>query len=85
MLLYGSVCVESGRHLPSTGFIVTWLIHYANMAVQYIALFHGCKTEKCKDEILCHFLIFARQNIDHGYTLEMSRIVGSNEYRQSMF
>ena len=43
--------------------------HYANMSVQYTAIFHGCKygnfqMKKCDD-----FLIFA-QNIDCGYTLE---------------
>ena len=48
-------------------------MHYANMSVQYTAIFHGYI-----------FLIFA-QNIDCGYTLEPPRRGGSNEYPQSMF
>ena len=45
--------------------------HYANMSVQYTAIFHGRKNGTCnyqmkKGDI---FLIFA-QNMDRGYTLE---------------
>ena len=54
--------------------------NYANMSIQYTAIFHGCKNgEKCYI-----FLIFA-QNIDYGYTLETHQRGGSNEYPQSMF
>ena len=47
--------------------------HYANMSVQYTAIFHGCKNgnfqmKKC----VVFFLIFA-QNMDRGYTLEPPR------------
>ena len=51
---------------------------YANMSVQYTAIFHGCKNDNFQMKIFDMFLIFA-QNIDCGYTL------GSNEYPQSMF
>ena len=47
----------------------TLLIHYANMSVQYIAIFHGCKNDNFHMKIFDIFLIFA-QNIDCGYTLE---------------
>ena len=51
--------------------------HYANMSVQYTAVFQGCtnsnfqmkKKEKKKKKKSDIFLIFA-QNIDRGYTLE---------------
>ena len=45
------------------------LDHYANMSVQYTAIFHGCKNDKFQMIFLYIFLIFA-QNIDCGYTLE---------------
>ena len=43
--------------------------HYANMSVQYSAIFHGCKNDNFQMKIFDIFLIFA-QNIDCGYTLE---------------
>ena len=43
--------------------------HYANMSVQYTAIFHGCKNDNFQKKIFDIFLIFA-QNIDCGYTLE---------------
>ena len=43
--------------------------HYANMSVQYTAIFHGCKNDNFQMKIFDFFLIFA-QNIDCGYTLE---------------
>ena len=43
--------------------------HYANMSIQYTAIFHSCKNEKFKMKNILVFLIFA-QNIDCGYTLE---------------
>ena len=45
--------------------------HYANMSVQYTAIFHGCKNDNFQMKIFDIFLIFA-QNIDCGG--------GSNEY-----
>ena len=45
----------------------TW--HYANMSVQYTAIFHGCKNDNFQMILFDIFLIFA-QNIDCGYTLE---------------
>ena len=46
--------------------------HYANMSVQYTAIFHGCKNGNFQMKKCDIFLIFA-QNIDHGYTLEPLR------------
>ena len=43
--------------------------HYANMSVQYTAIFHGCKNDNFQMIFFYIFLIFA-QNIDCGYTLE---------------
>ena len=45
------------------------LIHYANMSVQYTAIFHGYKNDYFQMKICDVFLIFA-QNIDCGYSLE---------------
>ena len=45
------------------------LEHYANMSVQYSAIFHGCKNDNFQMKFFDIFLIFA-QNIDCGYTLE---------------
>ena len=45
------------------------LSHYANMSVQYTAVFHGCKNGNFQMKKCEIFLIFA-QNIDRGYTLE---------------
>ena len=47
--------------------------HYANISVQYIAIFHGCKNDNFQMKIFDIFLIFA-QNIDCGYTLEPPQI-----------
>ena len=41
--------------------------HYANMSVQYTAIFHGCKNVNFQMKNYNIFLIFA-QNIDCGYT-----------------
>ena len=54
------------------------MFHYANMSVQYTAIFHGCKNDNFQMKIFDIFLIFA-QNIDCGYTLEPP------QYPQSMF
>ena len=59
-------------------------LHYANMSVQYTAIFHGCKNDNFQMKIFDIFLFFA-QNIDCGYTLEPPQRGGSNEYPQSMF
>ena len=45
------------------------LVHYANMSVQYTAIFQGCKNGNFYMKKMEIFLIFA-QNIDRGYTLE---------------
>ena len=59
-------------------------MHYANMPVQYTALFHGCKNGNFQMKKCDIFLIFA-QSIDRGYTLKPPHRGGSNEYPQSMF
>ena len=41
-------------------------MHYANMPVQYTAIFHGCKNVHFQMTFFNIFLIFA-QNIDYGY------------------
>ena len=43
--------------------------HYANMSVQYTAIFHGYKNDYFQMKNCNIFLIFAL-NIDCGYTLE---------------
>ena len=49
-----------------------------------ILRFFVCKNEKFHWKIFDIFYIFA-QNIDCGYTLELPRRGGSNEYFQSIF
>ena len=63
---------------------LSFKFHYANMSVQYTAIFHGCKNDNFQMKIFDIFLIFA-QNIDCGYTLEPPQRGGSNEYPQSIF
>ena len=48
--------------------------HYAYMPVQYTAIFHGRKNDNFQMKNCDIFLIFA-QNIDRGYTLELSEAV----------
>ena len=57
--------------------------HYENLPMQYSEIFLAVKIEQFsrKKNI---FLTFA-QNIDCGYSLELPRRCGSNEYPQSMF
>ena len=50
-------------------YLVFMCVHYANMSVQYTAIFHDCKNDDLKMIFFNIFLIFA-QNIDCGYTLE---------------
>ena len=45
------------------------IFYYANMPVQYTAIFHGYKNDYFQMKNCNIFLIFA-QNIDCGYTLE---------------
>ena len=45
------------------------IFHYANMPMQYTAIFHGCKNGNFQMNNCDIFLIFA-QNIDCGYMLE---------------
>ena len=40
-------------------------MHYANMSVQYTAIFHGCKNDHFQMKVFDSFLIFA-QNMDCG-------------------
>ena len=58
--------------------------HYANMPMQYAAIFHGCKNDNFQLKYFDFFHVFA-QNIDCGYTLKPPHGGGSNEYPQSMF
>ena len=58
--------------------------HYANMPMQNIAIFHGCKNGNFSVEKCDIFLTFA-QNIDCGYTLGPPQLGGSNEYPLSIF
>ena len=51
------------------GFTYIDEIHYANMSVQYTAIFHGCKNGNFLDEKCDIFLIFA-QNKDRRYSIE---------------
>ena len=44
-------------------------MHYANMSLQYTAIFHGCKNGNFHMKKCEIFLNFA-QNIDRWYTLE---------------
>ena len=62
---YVSGLTELNVHLS----LAASLGHYANMSVQYTAIFHSCKNYNFQMKILDIFLIFA-QNIDCGYTLE---------------
>ena len=43
--------------------------HYENMPMQYLAIFHSCKTDNFQMKNVNIFLIFA-QKLDCGYTLE---------------
>ena len=47
--------------------------HYANMSVQYTAIFHGYKNDYFQMKNCNIFLFFFAQNIDCGYTLEPSQ------------
>ena len=58
---------EMPRHLHTR--LLDELGHYANMSVQYTAIFHGCKNGNFHMKKIEIFLIFA-QNIDRWYTLE---------------
>ena len=73
---------EGGRHKYLSG--NNYLGHYENLPMQYTEIFSALKIEKFQLKIFDIFLIFA-QNIDCGYTLELPRQGGSNEYPQSMF
>ena len=60
-------------------------LHYANMPVQYTAIFHGCKNRNFQIKKNVIFFLFFIRYIDRGYTLEPPHLGGSNEYPQSMF
>ena len=79
-LYYVHVYIHNFSYFPfgfsSEGKIVVLIVlvphlclHYANMSVQYTAIFHSCKNDNFQMKIFDIFLIFA-QNIDCGYTLE---------------
>ena len=46
------------------------MIHYENMPMQYIAIFHSCKNDNFQIKNGEVFLFFLAQNIDCGYSLE---------------
>ena len=60
------------------------LDHYENTPIQIYRKFHLQKTEnfQIKNSDIFHN---SGQNIDRGYSLELPRRGGSNEYPQSMF
>ena len=60
------------------------ILHYENTPIQIYWKFHNHKTESFQIKILLDFQISAK-NIDCGYSLELPRRGGSNEYPQSMF
>ena len=53
----------------SFSFIAKITLHYANIPMQYTAIFHDCKNDNFQMKNCDIFLIFA-QNIDCGNTLE---------------
>ena len=63
---------------------VTLFTHYANIPMQYTAIFHSCKNDNFQSKSFDYFHIFA-QNIDCGYMSEPPRRGGSNEYPKSLF
>ena len=67
----------------SVSFLHKYVEAYANMSMQYSAIFQKCKNDNFLDGNNI-FLIFS-QNIDCGYTSELPRRGSSNEYPQSMF
>ena len=60
------------------------VFHYENTPIQIYRKFHLQKTENFQIKKSDIFHISA-QNIDCGYSLELPRRGGSNEYPQSMF
>ena len=58
--------------------------NYANISVQYTAIFHCCKNGNFQMR-KCDILLILAQNIDRGYTLEPPhQWGGSNKYPRSM-
>ena len=57
------------RDIGKTGRLKVPPVHYANMPLQYTAIFQGCKNENFQMKHCDIVLIFA-QNIDCQYTLE---------------
>ena len=74
LLVVTCVLLASASHLSGLSAMSAILCtrHYANMSVQYTAIFHGCKNGNFLMKTCDIFLIFA-QNIDRGYTLEPPR------------
>ena len=63
--------IREMNEVSCPGLMRVWFdnFQYANMSVQYTAIFHCCKNDDIQMKIFDIFLIFA-QNIDCGYTLE---------------
>ena len=76
MLLYIHDCASSWS--------LIFFYHYEILPMQYTESFEVVKNENFQKKNFDIFLIFA-QIIDCGYTLELPRRGGSNEFPQSMF
>ena len=71
-------------HAQAHMYGIFFLFHYENLPMQYTEIFFLLYKIKISSENFDIFLIFAK-NIDCGYTLELLRRGGSNEYPQFMF
>ena len=58
--------------------------HYANMSVQYTAIFHGYKNDHFQMKKFNIFLIFG-QNIDCGYTLELPQSMFWSKNKKNVY
>ena len=63
------ICKNEDHPIKNEGARVFTTLHYENMPMQYLAIFHGCKKENFQMKKVDIFHIFS-QNIDRGYTLE---------------
>ena len=57
-------------HYANMSVQYTAIFHYANMSVQYAAIFHGCKNGNFHMKKNVSFYLIFALNIDCGYTLE---------------
>ena len=59
----------------STEYAMIKRFHYANMPMEYTAIFHGCKSDNFQmkncDTVIknCDILLIFARNLDRGYTL----------------